>query len=284
MFPGREAHEAMVVTARGLLAMLPAMAFVLAHGACSNAQEPVRTSPGGSPGMAVHVDPAFEVSTVKPSRSGGNYPSIDTHLHTFSATNVSVRDLMKWCYRLPEEDILGGPSWMSEMKFDLAGEPNVEGQASREQYRRMVQKLLAERFHLVLHETQQVSSVYALTLGEGQRRMQPSVPPDGAVSIDSKRLENGNTTVRFRFATMADFTYALMNSIAERQIVDETGLKGEYDFSLVLASAALGDDADAGEVDAALFKAVRSIGLELRARKEEVRMVVIDRIEKPTAN
>jgi len=54
------------------------------------------------------------------------------------------------------------------VKFDVVGQPNLPGQPSRDQDRLMMRKLLVERFHLVVHETQDISSVYALAVADGQ--------------------------------------------------------------------------------------------------------------------
>lgn len=230
------------------------------------------------------VEPAFEVATIKPSQHGGSYPSINTHLRDLWVKNASVLDLIKWSYRLRDEQIKGGPSWIAEMKFDIVAQPDLPGQPSREQDRQMMRDLLAKRFRLAVHETQNVSSVYALSLGDGQPRMTPSHSPDGLNSIRRAERDNGTTAIQFANTTMPDFLYTLMDSITDREIVDETGLKGQYDFTLIVPSAVLEGDADPADRSAALFKAVESMGLQLRRKKAPVEVIVIDRLEKPTPN
>lgn len=228
--------------------------------------------------------PVFEVATIRPSRAAGGYPSIKTHSRNLSVTNASVLDLIKYSYRLREEQIKGGPPWMDGMKFDIVGEPDLRGQPSPEQDRLMLRKLLADRFHLVVHETQEVSSVYALALGDGAPRMVLSNTQDGHNRIELKKLDNGTTAIRFASTTMPEFLYTLMDSITNRQIVDETGLKGNYDFTLVVQSEALQGDADPSDLSAALFKAVQSIGLQLKRLKTPIRVIVIDHLDLPTPN
>jgi uncharacterized protein (TIGR03435 family) len=261
-----------------------AVAFVFVPGVPSSAQETATTPPAGLPKMSTTADPVFEVATIKPSRLGGAYPSIETHFRSLSATNASVLDLIKWSYRLSDEQIKGGPSWMTEVKFDVVGQPDLPGQPSRDQDRLMMRKLLVERFHLVVHETQDVSSVYALAVADGQPRMVPSTPQDGRIGIYPQKLDNSTTAVQFAFTTMSDFLNVLMNSLKDHQIVDETGLKGEYNFTLVLPSTTLEDNADPGDVSAAFFKALQSIGLQLRRKKASIKVIVIDHLEQPTPN
>ena len=228
------------------------------------------------------TDPEFEVATVKPSRSGiGGYPSINTHLRNLTVTNASVLDLIKWSYHLRAEQIKGGPPWMTDMKFDIVGQPDFAGKPTPEQHRLMMRKLLAERFHLAVHETQQVSSVYALSLLDGTLKMVLSNPQNGHNGISTKKLADSTTALQFSFTTIPDLLYVLMNSIQDRPVVDETGLRGEYDFTLIVPTAALEGNADPEDLTAALFKAVRSIGLQLRPKKAPVNITLIDRVAKP---
>ena len=83
---------------------------------------------------------------------------------------------------------------------------------------------------------------------------------------------------------MKDFIYVLMNTIPDHQIVDETGLKGEYDFTLTLPSEALEQSIEPGDVSAAFFRAITSVGLRIVHKKAPIRVVVVDQVEKPTAN
>jgi uncharacterized protein (TIGR03435 family) len=280
----RNADKAISAWTSRSISVLMAVTCVFVPGVSSSAQETAGAPSAGLPKMSTAADPVFEVATIKPSRLGGDYPSIETHSRSLSVTNASVLDLIKWAYRMRDEQIKGGPPWMTEMKFDIVGQPDIPGQPSPDQDRLTLRKLLVERFHLVVHEAQDVSSVYALALGDGQPRMVPSNPPDGHIGIYPRKLDNGTAAVQFAFTTMPDFLYVLMNSVRDHQIIDETGLKGEYNFTLVLPSTALEENADPGDVTAAFFKAVQSIGLQLRRKKAPIKVIVIDRLETPTPN
>ena len=78
--------------------------------------------------------------------------------------------------------------------------------------------------------------------------------------------------------------YALANVPAERQVVDQTGLTAAYDFDLIWTPA----EDPAGEDAAArpsLFTAVEEqLGLRLVATRALVDALVVEHIERPTAN
>ena len=81
---------------------------------------------------------------------------------------------------------------------------------------------------------------------------------------------------------MAAFATAL-TGILGNQVVDETELKGAYDFKLELAMAPA-----AGETrlntDGVLAGLQDQLGLKLESRKAQVERIVIDSVEKPSAN
>jgi uncharacterized protein (TIGR03435 family) len=80
-----------------------------------------------------------------------------------------------------------------------------------------------------------------------------------------------------------------------RLVIDETGLKGAYDFTLNFTPEGAvavrgpdgGGDGPTAPVDGAapsIFSAVQELGLKLESTKGPVDVVVITRIEKPTEN
>jgi uncharacterized protein (TIGR03435 family) len=74
-----------------------------------------------------------------------------------------------------------------------------------------------------------------------------------------------------------------LSALLGRQVVDQTGLNGSYDFDLQYAL----DELTATDTDRMpLLDAVQSqLGLKLEARKGPVKVIIVDHIEKtPTEN
>jgi len=78
-------------------------------------------------------------------------------------------------------------------------------------------------------------------------------------------------------------------------VIDETGLRGAYDFHLDVGAptGGKGDSARDGDPPAAsvpadagptIFMALEEIGLKLESRKMPVQTIVVDRVERPDAN
>ena len=82
--------------------------------------------------------------------------------------------------------------------------------------------------------------------------------------------------------TIASLISDLMQpwAIKDRQVVDQTGLTGRYDFSLTYASDPLAPDAGTAPD---IFHAVQQqLGLKLESTNAPVDVIVIDHVEKPS--
>jgi uncharacterized protein (TIGR03435 family) len=78
-----------------------------------------------------------------------------------------------------------------------------------------------------------------------------------------------------------------MNFIQDRQIVDETGLNGHFEFSMTVpTSATMGGDASGPEDDRAdeFRRALRPLGLRLVPKREPLDVIVVDHVDAPSAN
>jgi uncharacterized protein (TIGR03435 family) len=81
-----------------------------------------------------------------------------------------------------------------------------------------------------------------------------------------------------------------MVATGDRVVLDNTGLNGTYDFELTfepprtLPGAAV--PGEAGSIEGpSIFEAVQEqLGLKLEAKKGPVQFLIIDHVERPTAN
>ena len=232
--------------------------------------------------MASSPDIAFEVATIKPSRPD-TPRSIRTRTRIFSTTGTTLENLITFAWQLRAPRIDGQPDWAKTEKFDVTAEPNVEGQPSEDQDRQMLQKLLAERFGLKTHMIQKEFSVLALTLEQTHTPMVASDPEFWRGSIYVKDTPGGDTQVQFVGQSMAMFADTLMNFIRERQIVDETGLDGHFDFTLNVNTADLKSSSEDVRGDA-VRRAAKDAGFKMTLKRVSLSVLVVDAVEKPSEN
>jgi uncharacterized protein (TIGR03435 family) len=225
----------------------------------------------------------FEVATIKPAA-----PSPDGHTHInyppddrFSAINVTLLNLMQWAYSMPEKQILDGPSWLGETRFDIQAKAdngdqfrNLPSSQGNDIKRQMVETLLADRFHLKLHQETRTLPAYDLVLAKGGSKLQPS-------ESNGKSIGTGRSHFNGQGLTMTIIAEEL-SQITGRIVVDKTGLTGRYDPKLQWTP----DDAASTEAEfPTLFTAIQEqLGLKLEPAKEAIPVLVIDHIDLPTPN
>jgi uncharacterized protein (TIGR03435 family) len=240
----------------------------------------------GLPAMAADAHPSFEVATIKPSAPGeglNGYAPFNTRGRHFSAKTVTLIDLIKLGYEVQPRQILNAPAWAETDKFDIEAEPDAPGQPSTEQYREMYRKLLEDRFKLSIHREKKEFPVYALEPGkDGPKLTKSSAGPNDREYSLANPGPHGGGTLTFVNTTMADFPNSLMMFVKDRQVVDQTGLTGRYDFTLTFAPDPLAPDAGTAPD---IFHAVQQqLGLKLESTKAPVDVIVIDHVEPPTPN
>jgi uncharacterized protein (TIGR03435 family) len=243
--------------------------------------------------MAADAKPGFEVATIKPSTPGRPGKGIGFRGRHFTAVNFNVNDLISIGYGVHEKQIIGAPAWFGTELFDIDGVPDVEGQPSPKQMNIMIQKLLTDRFKLVFHHEKRELAVYAITAGKGGPKMTISASaPDAPQAFFFRKL--GALTVRNQ--TMVDFA-SWMQTVMDRPVVDQSGLKDRYDFTLNWTpddsqfaqfrgtGVTLPPPTDDPNAPPGLFTAIQEqLGMKLEAVKAQADVLVIDSVEKPSAN
>ena len=227
-------------------------------------------------GQLSEENPTFEVASVKPSapspegriRVGmrGGPGSPDPGQITYS--NVSLKNIVQNAYNVKGYQI-SGPNWLDSQRFDIVAK--IPKGATKEQFQKMLQNLLAERFKLVLHHETKELPMYALVVGKNGPKLKespkedpaataaappPTPPMDGArmrVDKDGKpQLPPGMgkgammmmmspngvqlTANGVKIGALAE----LLSNQVGRPVTDETKLTGEYDVSLNFAPENMG--------------------------------------------
>src|ERR1700730_1378411 len=73
--------------------------------------------------------PAFEVASIRPSAPGGRGVSLQIAPGgRFTATNASLRSLIKMAYVVRDFQISGGPGWLDSDRFNITSK--AEGNPS----------------------------------------------------------------------------------------------------------------------------------------------------------
>jgi len=160
--------------------------------------------------------------------------------------------------------------------------------------------LLEDRFQLKAKIETRDLPVYALVVASGGIKMKEvkpdAFPPPGEQPVPGAHLTrlrmtapNQFTATAWPMGRMTDWLSRFCE-VGNRPVVDETGLKGNYDSVLsgVGQHAPAPGDAErsaAQEATVSLFAALpEQLGLKLVPKKAPVEVLVIEKIEQPSAN
>jgi uncharacterized protein (TIGR03435 family) len=256
--------------------------------------------------------PTFDVSSIKVNKDGGPSSVRVTPGGMLSVTNNTLRNIIRNAWNITNDQIVGGPDWIDSERFDItakAAKPFGQDEA-----RSMLQALLAERFGLATRNETRELPVYLLVLARKDGALGPQMKKSdldcaallAAVTAGGKmpeRLPNGNLPCGISIRTNQGQGLVTGNGVAMealarnlvggvgRIVVDRTGLQGYYDIDVKFAAdgpqppPGAPDAPPADPSAASLFTAMQEqLGLKLEPGKAPISVLVIDRVQRPTAD
>jgi uncharacterized protein (TIGR03435 family) len=272
-------------------------------------------------GVSVHPTNAspvlsFDVAPIKPIEPGGgpvqgwagDKPRPDGVEFSFR----TLSELLCYAYGYEElrfdGQIAGLPEWALNQRYDVVAKMSDAdtaefqklGSAKQQQTREaMMQSLLAERFHLVLHRGSKQLPVYEIVVAKGGIKMKDAEtdpnPPfgrgeDGKPVFDLRWREKTSIMQAFSMDFLAR-VLSMPEAFVGRPVLDKTGLTGAYDFTLNWSYASASAAARSGAADGdstsdltTIFTALEEIGLKLQPSTASMETIVIDHVEEPSPN
>src|SRR5438067_1265242 len=270
--------------------------------------------------IVVAQEPAravFEVATLKQNKSGERGGGIRRLPGgRVTVTNMAARQLVTFAYQLGQFQLVGGPSWLADDKFDITAktEANPEwggpGSGKPDPIQLAMRTLLAERFKLKVHAESRDLDAYALmlvkpgvmgpalkpsttdckALGDLARQGKlPPGPPQPVNGVVPCSIQGRIGQISFDGFPMSQGA-GMLALQAGRPVVDRTGLTGNWQFVVNFAQERrLGPDGP-GELlpppdpnAPSFFTALQEqLGLKLESTKAPFDVTVIDSAEHPT--
>ncbi|HJZ98267.1 MAG TPA: TIGR03435 family protein [Candidatus Solibacter sp.] len=213
---------------------------------------------------------------------------------------ATMLDLIRTAYNVDPEKIAGGPTWLEMDRFDVFAK--IPSNSSAESRRLMLQSLLADRFHLTMHEDNQPMPAYTLLPGKhsGLKESdgsapggcnfkvenQPTAPPAPGTPIQLPTI-----VYTCKATTMAGFASNMLNIPGAAQyfnnvlVVDKSGITGSYDFAFGFTPKFPATLKVVGE-PTTFFEAIeKQLGMKLELSTVPMPVHVVDKVDqKPTPN
>lgn len=247
-----------------------------------------QTGPAPSSASAAAPVPSYDVMAIMPNNSASGNVDIDTDNDRFSATNVSLKQLLGDAYDIRQDLISGLTGPVETARFDIEAkivDPDAAAlkKMTPEQERTMLLPLLMERFQLKVHTETKTLPVYDLVVLPGGPKFKLS-----ATQTDrgggSTGINGGRTSVKLTAhdLPMRSLAKSLSGQV-HRTVIDKTGLAGNFDLKMQWSTD---NNPDSGaEVLPDIFTAVQEqLGLKLKPAKGPVETLIVDHVEMPSAN
>jgi uncharacterized protein (TIGR03435 family) len=253
-------------------------------------------------GQSTDPQPAFALADVHGSpRSTTPAMRVSSRAGRYEIRNATMVDLIRTAYTVDAENVLGGPSWLEYDRFDIAA--LVPANTTPDTQKLMLRALLADRFKLAVRRDTKPAAGLVLVMGKGKHKLKevadataasgcqtqlvPARPPSGVPGqfvLPMTGLACRNVTME----TFAADLKRLATGYVTNAVLDQTGLKGSWDFELqftqraLLGLAASMDGAAATSLSDAIDK---QLGLKLEERDIPTPVLVVEQVSaKPTAN
>jgi uncharacterized protein (TIGR03435 family) len=242
--------------------------------------------------------PEFEVAAVRQSSPetilDSFVPTLDVAPGaTLRILNRQLKEIIMIAYNIGGRQ-LAGPPWLIDPpgragdipRFDIVAK--VPDNASRSQIPVILQNLLEDRFKFHAHHEQRQIVIYSLEVAKGGLKIQPGPAGDKRQAGCARNMfgENGVTTAVCQNMAPAQLAQQLQTLspayFREGPIVDKTGLKDAYDFTLAWITQ---QQRDQGEDGPSMYEAVEKLGLHIEKQKGSADVLVVDQVEQmPSAN
>lgn len=242
------------------------------------------------------VTPAFDVASIRVNTSPEIRWRMEQTVDGITATGVTLDWAMHEAYlENAAQQWAPGPGWLETTRFNIEArfDPVRYPHPSQEDRQAMLQGLLADRFHLVIHHEQREYDLLELRRTKKDLKLVRSKPDEvHHSSLDGHAMcsisRSGWGSLKMQGCTIEDLT-SVLNSAADgelgRVIVDRTGLTDRYSLELRWSRMPLDATPTEGSTAPDLRTALREqLGLQLTATRGPLDTIVIDRVEMPAQN
>ncbi|MBB5062684.1 TIGR03435 family protein [Granulicella mallensis] len=224
---------------------------------------------------ALAPESGFEVVSIKPTHfTPGCYSMFPSGSPHYVATCITLRELIARAWKVHPDNIQGGSSQALATAYTVSAVTPNGTLWNPENVRPMLRQMLEERFHVSVHSGTKQISGYVLVVAKGGLKLQASkseINPQAhsAGQPFSNSIRPGY--IRGRNIDLNGIA-ALLSSVEQNTVVDETGIAGTFDIDLHFAK-----DGDTESSWPSFPIALEEqLGLQLKAQKVTVNTLVVD--------
>ena len=262
------------------------------------AKEPAPPAPTGALIVDVHPSPYLSTNFYA-YRSKIYYNNINIGDRRFDMRDATLLDMLSLAYNREGDTILGGPSWIDFNRFDVSAmvpslkpvtlsrgpvDPANPPTDPYDQIRPVLKRVLAERFHLTYRMEDRPLPGYVMTVAKDGAKLAEAKAPDAENNCQyaQDKANLGQRTVTCTSETITQFL-SMYGGMFPHPVIDHTGLKKAYDFTLKLVYTNQRTTDDYIRLYTDAFK--QQLGLVVAAGDVSQPVMVVDTVDRtPTSN
>jgi uncharacterized protein (TIGR03435 family) len=215
-------------------------------------------------------DLSFVGTSGKPFKIAGNRVTV----------RGTLRALIADAYGIKDYQISSGPSWADSLLFAITAETSAEKEPTQDEVRPMLQALLVDRFQLKFHRDTKEMPVYHMVQAK-KSGLFKAAAPDETFSWNLTPGPGGTLRSKATKESIGDFVQ-LVGVSTDKPVIDKTGITGYIDYDILITPP---EGRGRDETNRAIvYAVVDQLGLKLESTKDPVEMLVVDRVDKPSAD
>ncbi len=170
------------------------------------------------------TEPALEAASVKISHDPASSSNMESQNGRLTATDITVRELLRLSYTLKDFQIVNAPRWTEADRFNITAKGSGGAGQGLDYVKALARQILADRFHLAAHCESREMAVYFLTVAKGGAKLLPH-------DDNGPRMRGGCGRVTGQRVAV-DTIAMMLGKHLDREVINRTGLMGEYDVQL----------------------------------------------------
>jgi uncharacterized protein (TIGR03435 family) len=229
------------------------------------------------------MSPHFDVASIRLTNLNTDDDSTSDHVEISPGGRLTMRSIrlnscVKWAYGVQDAQIVDRVGLTAE-RYDIVAQ--AAGPTADKNLKLMMQALLADRFKLALHREKKELAIYKLVVAKSGPKFRKS---EGAGNregnLEIRRTRVGVAAEKISMSEFADY----LSGEVQGPVQDMTGLTGSFNLALDLRPYAANLSTPV-TISSLILEAMRDqLGLQLQSQKGLTDVLVIDHVERPTAN
>ena len=228
--------------------------------------------------------PAFDAADVHVSPAGVRDGGIYLHANRLELQGVTMLHLIAMAYDASDDKIFGGPNWLDTDRFEIVAKSDTP--VTTQNFRPMLQALLADRFQLKIRREDKPEQYFALTATKHVSLKESVKPGDPQCKRANDEGYLGfvcqNVTMPYLAANLPSAAPNYFN----HPVVDQTGLAGSYDVKLKWTGRGQLGGTDPDHPGVSLFDYLeKDLGIKAELQTRPAASLVIEAVsETPSPN